>query len=190
MRSCLYAIFLSLVSFILHGQEQPVKTDYISIAYFGEKVFHPGIQVSVYKYIQLSHLEKKTIHNLQYGIATAGYIHDRNHLGFHLKPQIGYHLTFYKGFEIGFLAETGYMRRFYHGEVFEVKNRTVRKKRLAGQNAFLFGGYLHFAYNPGLRKKKRMKWFLQIGAFWETPFNEGLLIHPTVCIGISKKIFK
>lgn len=191
MQKFYLAIIVSMLPLGAMGQkEKNHRPDYLSIAYFGEKIFHPGIATSLEWQKRLSREERISIHSLQYGISAAGYLHPRNHIGLQLKPQAGYFITMKKGFEVGALAEVGYMRRFYQGQVFEVKNGDVNRNYLAGQDALVYGGYLHFAYNPTLRKDSKIKWFLQVGAFWEYPFNNGALIHPTVTLGISKRIFK
>lgn len=162
---------------------------YISLAYYGEKIFHPGLSISLQWEKQISSDSNSISQTFQFGGAFAGYTHPRNHTGLQLKSQAQYNFTFRKGFELGVLAELGYMRRFYNGEVFEVENGNVSQVQLAGQNAIIYGGYLHIGYNPTLNSDKKMKYFFQIGGFWEYPFNDGALFHPAISIGLSKKLF-
>ena len=176
--------------FLVGQEEKGNGPDYVSLSYFGEKVFHPGISTALLWHKRISPEQGKAVLNLEYGLSAAVYVHPRNHMGLQLKPQGGYFVTLKKGFEVGALAEMGYMRRFYQGEVFEVNDGNVQQKRLVGQNAFLYGGYIHLGYNPTLRSARKIKWFLRVGTFWEYPFNEGALMHPAMTLGISKKIIK
>ena len=163
------------------------KPDYAELAYVGERIFHPGLHVGLHRSTRLGKDSTSVKHRLDHGMVLAGYLHPRNHVGFHLKPRIAYYRTSRKGFEAGVLAEAGYMARFYHGQVFEVDDQGgVEQRQLAGQHALMFGSHLSLGRNLHLSKGKPWRWFAQIGAFWEVPYNGYALIHPSLVLGISK----
>jgi len=186
----LITILLIVVSTKSFSQEKErILPDYYTIGYFGEKGFHFGLIGNIGYELFLSKDSLKRSDRLDYGLALNGYFHLENHIGFHFKSQLTYYHIFGKSFELGIKTEIGYMRRFYQGETFEVSgNGGVNKVWLAGQNAFIYGAYISFGQTFWLYKNRNSRWFIEMGAFWEYPYNNYSLIHPSVAIGISKKI--
>jgi hypothetical protein len=187
-----YLITILLIFFSINlfcQDKNTVYPDYFSIGYFGEKIFHPGITVSIANMALIDNDSLVKRNRLDYGLSLVGYIHSKNHVGLHFKPQLTYYHLFDKSFEVGLKAEMGYMRRFYPGETFEVSdNGEIKKLWLAGQNAFIFGTYISFGQNYWVFKNRQFRWFIEIGAFWEYPYNGYSLMHPSVALGISKRI--
>ena len=179
--SCLLGMFL-----VSHAQS---SAKYITFQYVGERLTHPGLGMQWNLSRPLSTDSVRIHHRLDLGLSLVGYLFPKNHVGTYLTPTLGYFLTYPTGFEIGATAGLGYFRRWYAGDVFEVEaDGSIHRKRLAGQNALLLGGYLSLGQNFFLFKGKPLRWFVQVGAFWEYPYNTYLLLHPHFSVGISKYI--
>lgn len=168
-------------------EAKPKGIFYWTMSYFGEKVFHPGIQLSLNHSLYLPKEKEKQKNRFDMGASTSAYIHPKNHVGLRLTPTFSYlHLT-KMGFEYGLKADAGYMRRFYQGKVFEVDgNGNVNQKYLAGQNAFTYGAYFILAKKWSSNNSKNACIFLELGAFQESNYNEKTLLHPVLTIGMSK----
>jgi len=115
------------------------------------------------------------------GLALSGYLHWQNHVGLRVAPQIHYHWQGKRGWQLGTILDAGYLARLYQGRTCEVSpTGAVARQALAGQHAFTYGAYLH------LGKMLRPPWqlFLRLGAFWEYPFQQYALLHPSLVIGL------
>ena len=185
IRTLIYIISLSAIATSSFGQDsKPTGKAFYAFSYFGEKAFHPGIQISVNRSLYLS---ENLRNRFDIGFAFSSYLHPRNHIGLRLTPNISFIHASKKGFEYGVKADAGYMRRFYQGKVFDVNdNGNVTQKYLAGQNSVTYGVYFIIAKNWYTSKSKNIRLFAELGGFQETNYNESSLSHPTINIGISK----
>jgi hypothetical protein len=183
----IFLIFFSTKAFCQeHSKFHP---EYFSIGYFGEKVFHPGLTGNIgYSYF----ISKDSLLNrnrLDFGLGLAVYIHFKNHFGIQFKPQFAYYHIFRSSFELGIKTEIGYIRRIYQGETYEVTNDgEVKKVQLAGQNSLIYGAFVSLGQNFSVMQNRKFRWFIELGAFWEYPYNNYILMHPAVSIGIGKRI--
>jgi hypothetical protein len=158
-----------------------------TISYFGEKVFHTGLQLSVNRSIYLSKNVEKQKNRFDLGLSIISYLHPKNHIGLRMTPTFSFIHATKKGFEYGIKADAGFMRRFYQGKVFEVDNNgNVTQKYLAGQNSVTYGTYIVLAKNWYSSKSKNIRLFAEVGGFQETNYNTSNLLHTVMSIGISK----
>ena len=163
------------------------KGNYISFGYFGDHIFHPGFNIGLQRHLNRSDSKQN---GFDYGLCATGYIHFKNNIGLQLKPQIAYYQTIKKRFTLGLKAELGYNRRFYQGKTYQVEDGVLVNVPLAGQNAVLYGGYIHFGKNMFYDSDKNLNWFAEMGGFWEFPYNQYSLFHPAITIGVNKTINK
>lgn len=167
-----------------------IKKYYYSVAYFGEKVFHPGLQSKATYSMPLSN-KLNSKNRLDAGVSMLGYFHARNHIGLRLTTTATVFYSSRKGLEYGVGTDIGYMRRTYQGKVFKVdSNGNVRQERFAGQHALTYGLYVEVGKPMKLRNGKVIRVFVQPGLFWETNYNDGRLTHPFVSVGYSKYFSK
>lgn len=181
--------FIFSASFSLAQNSKPLGKYFYTISYFGEKVFHPSLQISVNRSLYISKNINNQENRFDFGFAISNYIHPKNHVGLRLTPIVSFIHANKKGLEYGLKSDAGFMRRFYQGKVFEVDdNGNVNQKYFAGQNAFTYGVYIVIARNWNASKSKNIRLFAELGAFKETNYNESSLLHPTLNLGISKYI--
>lgn len=188
-------IFLVLQTFFVNdslaqvAQTQaanPNRVYFFTLSYFGEKGFHPGLQLSINRSLKTSSDAEKQKNRFDIGFSSSAYYHNKNHIGLLLTPSCSFIRSNKKGFEYGLKSEGGFMRRFYQGDVFEVDNNGfVKQKYLAGQNAFTYGAYIVLAKNWHTKKSKNIRISFEIGGFNETNYNESSLFHPALNVGIS-----
>jgi hypothetical protein len=179
--------FILFANFSLAQNVKPMSKHFYSICYFGEKIFHPGLQLSVNNSFYLSKDITNQKNRFDVGLSTSGYFHFKNHFGLRVTPNLSLIHCTKKGFEYGLKADAGFMRRFYQGSVFEVNdNGNVERKYLSGQNAFTYGLYVLLAKNWYISKSKNIRFSVEIGGFQETNYNESVLLHPAINFGISK----
>jgi hypothetical protein len=172
---------------ILAQEAKSIGKSFWTISYFGEKIFHPGLQLSLNRSLYLSRDIENQKNRIDIGISITNYSHPKNHFGFRLTPNFSFIHSSKSGSEYGIIADAGFMRRFYQGKVFEVDyNGNVEQKYFAGQNAFTYGIYLLFAKNWHSSNLKNVRLFIDLGTFQETNYNGGKILHPVVNIGISK----
>jgi hypothetical protein len=189
MRKTLLILFtLSFfANFSLAQDLKPLGKYFYTISYFGEKVFHPGVQISINRSLYLSKNINNQKNRLVIGFSISNYVHLKNHIGLRLTPNVSFLHANNKGFEYGLKSGAGFMRRFYNGKVFEVDDYgNVKQKYLVGQNAFTYEASIVLAKNWYTRKSKNIRFYLEFGGFKETNYNESSLLHPVVNIGISQ----
>lgn len=166
---------------------EPINKHFFTISYFGEKLLHPGLQLSLNHSFYLSKDASNNKNRFDFGFAASSYFHSKNHIGLRLTPNISVIRTNTKGFEYGIKADAGFMKRFYQGKVFGVdENGNVEQKYLAGNNAFTYGVYFVFAKKLQTTKLKNIRIFMELGGFQEAQFNGISLFHPSINVGISK----
>ncbi len=179
-------VILLLCSLLLNAQTEQRKWPFneFSVLYMGEKLSHPGVKLEVVRDVSFRKDSVRKIHRIDYGMGLAGYVHPRNHFGLRTVAQATYLYQTRKGFEFGAMGDAGFMRRFYHGRVFEVDEKgKVTRRRFIGQNAFTYGMYFVFGKRT-LFREKALRWMLQVGTFWEGNYNGYSLVHSSVCLGI------
>lgn len=161
----------------------------ISVAYWGEKGTHPGLELSL-GYDQKSWpLGSQGQQDIGFAMALGSYLHFRNHWGIRLTPRAYYIITGGKGFQLGLSADLGYFRRFYAGPTFQITDQGRFESRpLSGQHALTFGTAISLGHSWYHSGQAPYSWFARIGAFWEFPLNGFILMHPYLSLGINKHL--
>jgi hypothetical protein len=189
MRQALIILLIFFSTNVFCQEHSKFHPEYFSIGYFGEKAFHPGLTGNI-GYISFINNDSITHRNrIEFGLGFLGYIHFKNHIGIQVKPQLSYYHIFLKSFELGLKTEIGFMRRIYQGETYELSDAgEVKNVKLAGQNSLVYGAFVSLGQNFWVLQNREFRWFIELGSFWEYPYNNYTLMHPSVSIGISKRI--
>lgn len=157
----------------------------ISLALLGEKILHPGMRLGYQ-----SSWGKKGPHRWEMGATFGTYLHLRNHIGTRLTPTLGYRYMSPSGWHAGLTADLGVFHRLYQGRVYAVDDAgQVTQKRLRGQSAFTYGGYV----SVGKDYLKGSPWGIcaDLGFFREAQTTGGhTLTHPSLAIGIKRYLIR
>lgn len=148
-------LLLMLFSNGLHAQSFKVKEMPLSISYYGENAFHPGIKLGTYYTIwsvEKSKIYRSSKRKSKYGTKTklkelnidlnvGGYSHPNNHNGYFINTGLTFLRTkLRKNRQIGISLEIGYLRRDYKFKTYELNtDGTIREVKAAGNNAMSFG---------------------------------------------------
>ncbi|NJO02066.1 MAG: hypothetical protein HC880_10555 [Bacteroidia bacterium] len=80
MQNIVLGILLLNVSLSFGQTDSAIsRSGYFSLTYFGEKVFHPGLQVALHRSLALSKKSTNFRTRLDIGVSMAGYVHPKNH---------------------------------------------------------------------------------------------------------------
>jgi hypothetical protein len=154
----------------------------LTAAYLGEEVVHPGGQLGV-EYT-LGHLAWLSF---LAGANLGGFVHPRYVVGLYLDAELGVRATTSGGFLVDVLGDVGYLHLFPDGTVYEVPSPGAAPVVVAnlGRPAFRFGGTLGLGADlsrTGWRLPLSI--VLRLGAFGETRFTGGVLLHPQALLGV------
>jgi hypothetical protein len=181
-------IIFTLIYTTIFAQENNLKSNiYVSGAYFGEKIFHPGIELNINRSLALFNNKSDYKNRLDAGIALSTYTHFKNHVGLRLCPKVSFIHTFINGLELGFSMDIGFMRRFYQGQTFKIDAiGNAKQIYFAGQNALTIGGYFIFGKNCYLKNGENIRIYIETGRFRELNYNGSYIKHPVISFGMSK----
>jgi len=151
-----------------------------SAAYLGELVFHPGALVGIeYRLAPAIRREARGT-ELLFAPNLGSYLHVRNHLGFMADAELGVRHGFRSGVFVDGFAGVGYLHTFLAAPVYEV-DALGHAERVTdlGRPAFMpvlsaGGGY----------QTRALAGFLRFETFGQYPFNQHLLPHVAVLVGI------
>ncbi len=105
-------LVLFVVVFFLSGMAsaQNTKHDahFLKLAYLGEKITHPGLQLGYNYRISVSQNQKQAI---DFGAIAGAYTHPKNHAALRIAPTIGYRYYLKNGWQLALSAECGYFQR-------------------------------------------------------------------------------
>ncbi|MFK7784631.1 MAG: hypothetical protein AB8B56_05940 [Crocinitomicaceae bacterium] len=148
-------IILMLSSQLLSAQSFNIKEMPLSVAYYGENAFHPGIKLGTYytvwsvektrTYRSLRRKEKYgtkiKLKELNVDFNIGGYSHPNNPSGYFVNTGLTFLRTkMRKKRQLGISFEVGYLRRDYKFETYELdEDGTIRTIPAAGNNALSFG---------------------------------------------------
>lgn len=185
--ACLCAVILSTH---VYSQEDVKVRQIITLGYFGEKIFRPGLQIGYKSSHEL--FQGRQSHNAELGGMLGAYIHHRNHVGVRVAPSLGYRYRATNGWDVGLTTDLGFFHRFYNGRVYQVdENGNVKSKSLSGRSALSYGAYCSLGRSFGRveTKKKLDGLFLEIGFFREVGAVAGKgVTHPSLVIGVKKNL--
>lgn len=152
----LLIIFLfTLISSTIFGQSTNGMRIPISISYYGENAYHPGIKLGTYctvwsaeksgRYLtekrRLKFGEKNKLNEINLEFNFGGYSHPNNHTGYFINTGGTFlHTTLRKKRQIGVNLEVGYLRRNYKFVTYELNaDGEIQEVKGAGNNALLIG---------------------------------------------------
>ncbi|MCP4441918.1 MAG: hypothetical protein GY810_23670 [Aureispira sp.] len=193
-----FSLFLFLLSFLLQAQAQ--KQDYIpiSISYYGEWAYHPGIKIgSEYTFWQRDGKEKpnKDRTHLHSFLVTGNlgfYVHPNNHTGITLTSDVGYRFRRRNGWRIENFLSLGYMAAINAGETYKLDANGQAKKVPVASRSYLWVGAV-FGWGQDLAVHNiPIAWFLRHTVALQVPYNTMgfaprlyIDIGLTYCIGRS-----
>jgi hypothetical protein len=139
-----------LVSQVNLAQKLPV-----SISYYGDNGYHPGIKFGTYftiwsleksrlyygKKRQEKYGMKHKLHELNLEFNIGGYSHPNSHNGYFVNTGLSFLRTqLRKNYQIGMGLEIGYLRRNYKFTTYQLdSNGEIEEVKGAGNNSFLLG---------------------------------------------------
>lgn len=147
--------------------------------YFGEMFLHPGVLLGV-EYLPAGSRES----GLAFGTSAGTYLHPGNHRGSLVQLELGYQLQLPLGFGIQATAGAGYLHTTVDGPLYEVRNGTVMEVEYGGRSSVTPSLALTLAWDLPRHLQLPLGVFVRAGAFGQYPFNQRLLIHPDVQMGL------
>lgn len=140
-------------------------------------MFHPGVAVGV---------DYRVLGNLRGALLAAGnvvtYVHTRNNVGLMIYPELGGRLRLgrKRRANLEAFAGLGYLHTFLDGVVYEVDDAgNVRRAANRGRPALMPTGSLGFSFAT--------RWvmpFFRIQTLGQYPFNDHMLLHAAVALGV------
>ena len=141
--------------FMLLSQATLAQKMPVSVSYYGENAYHPGIKFGTY--LTIWSVEKSRLYfgkkrkekygmkhklnelNLEFNIG--GYSHPNNHNGYFVNTGLSFLRTqLRKNYQIGMSLEIGYLRRNYKFTTYQLdSNGEIEEVKAAGNNSFLIG---------------------------------------------------
>lgn len=185
MKHLLILVFMSSTFNQAFGQDTHQNKIAINLGYFGETVFHAGLNLGIEYY---PHQTDR--HQMIVAGNIGGYVHQRNNTSLFLRAQWGQRLNFKKGLFVDQFIGLGYLRQFVHGgDIYEVKpNGAVVETPDSGQSLIMPSISLGIGYNLAKNKANHTKVYLRPELFWKAPFNGYYLTHFVLSTGIIIKL--
>lgn len=163
--------------------EQPTSDRRLSLtaAYVAEELVHPGGQLGLeYALFRRSWLSFIAGANL------GGFVHPRYVATLSFTGVLGVRATTPSGFLVDLTGELGYLHLFPDGAVYQVPDDgTPRQVPNLGRPAFRAGGTLGLGFDFSRPLKLPLTVVLRVGAFGETRFSYGVILHPQVLLSVS-----
>ncbi len=160
---------------------------FITLGYFGEKITHPGLNLSFESEFKFASESKKLVP--LWGTAIQTYWHPQNHIGLRIAPCLELQKSVGTYWNLGIRGDAGFYYRFFSGDVYSVdQNGEVSKKQISGSSKFTYGLYIN-----ALKDTRFMNNSFSIG------FNIGVFnvvnaldnqhqLHPVLSLDLIKKI--
>jgi hypothetical protein len=155
----------------------------ISVAYLGEMLTHPGGVVGTEYCVLCSRRGSLFV------TANAGaYVHPKNHVGAFVSSELGYRLTFSRGAFVEALAGVGYLHTFVDGDLYVAgDDGAVQRTRDRGRPAFMPTASIGVGWNAARVDGPPLTPFVRATFFGQYPYNERLLPHAALQVGIRLK---
>lgn len=194
-------LFLLLLQHISSGQESSSKPEGfpVNFSYFGERIFHPGMKVSV-EFPLWSKTKQKELKHRVRGIqksflllpGTGFYVHPNSHTAVFVNLESCFRKTKTKsGFKFEILPGIGYQGRINAGTTYIVEDDgSITEKKVAGRSYFTTS--LGFGLGQDLFVKKQIPiaWHLRPGAVVLMPYNTTTMLSFNLEAGITYRFFK
>lgn len=179
------SIFLTLMPLIAQSQNTSLHS--LGFGYFGEKVTHPGIQLSYQSYPNWINFKKN---KFEWGGNMSVYIHNRSHVGLRITPNIGYRILHFKKNYILLKTDVGFFRRYYQGKVYTIDdNGIVSYKKSFATPHFTYGIYTSFRRKLFYQTNFIGNIYLDMGFFKETKvIDHKGITHPYINFGFIKNL--
>lgn len=185
----LLALTLMLLSNVLQAQSFNIKEMPLSIAYYGDNAFHPGIKLGTYYTVwsaektrtyrsarrKAKYQTKTKLKELNVDLNIGGYSFPNNHNGYFVNTGLTFLRTkLRKKRQLGISLELGYLRRDYKFTTYGLDaSGTIQEVRAAGNNAMSiglapqFGQEFSIAGNPVRFYCKPIFQIMQYGHSWQ-----------------------
>ena len=179
-----HVLIVFSMSFMLNqafGQEATQSKVAINLGYFGETVFHPGMNFGIEYY---PHQTDR--HQMILAGNFGGYVHRRNNKSLFVRAQWGQRLHLKSGLFFDQFIGLGYLHHYTHGgDTYEVKpNGAVVETPNSGQSLVMPSISLGAGYSLAKNKAYGIKVYLRPELFWKAPFNGYYLTHFALSTGI------
>lgn len=188
-RFLLVTLALSLTSYSF-GQESFLEKKPITVSYFGQMLFHPGIKVGTqYDFREwTTQKEKKKGERIKEKSLFVSpqigfYSHPRNHSGLIISADVGYQrIKLKRGFYSAYSIGLGYFAQFNAGTTYTVEaDGTVNQKRFASRSYFLPTINTEF----GQKVTPKIGWFSKISIGLPVAYNTGVSALPFIEFGMK-----
>lgn len=157
---------------------------YLSVAYFGELVSHPGIVLSIENPIL-----SRNNSNIFWTIRGGGYNHYMSNSTLFIGSEFGYRKNWNSGFDFHSQIGISYMHKFLDSPIYEVSSESelVRVKDY-GTSHLMPNISLGFGYTFNRGKGREVNIFSRTEIFGEYPYNTYILPHVSFCLGFRTKV--
>jgi len=186
LRSVTFAIFVITSIKTFATFHSPPKK-FIALGYYGEKITHPGFNLSFESEFKLASESKKFIP--LWGTAIQTYWHPQNHVGLRIAPSLELRTSLSTNWKLGIRGDAGFYYRFFSGDVYFVdQNGIVSKKMISGSGKFTYGIYFNATKDTRLLNNTiSIGW--KVGTFSVINALENQnQFHPILGLDLIKKI--
>lgn len=152
----------------------------VSIAYFGDFYFHPGIKVGAQYPLLIKKYEKhKRSGKIKYrerhllsGLSLGYYHHTGLHNALFLTGEIGRRRILRSGVMFDYMYALGYERTFYPGKTFVVNDdNSIKKVPLAGGDYLFTGIALAMGKTRLIKRNQPFGWYIKQNVMLQIPYN-------------------
>lgn len=172
---------------MVYSQNLKQGAHFLKLAYLGEKITHPGLQLGYNYRISVSQNQKQA---MDFGAIAGAYTHPKNHAALRIAPTIGYRYYLKNGWQLALTAECGYFQRIYNGTVYSVDgNGTVTEVSRVAKATWQLGSFVNIAKDFGKNETATWGMFCEIGMFRE--INNAVnpsISHPALLFGVSRRL--
>ncbi|MCB9765580.1 MAG: hypothetical protein H6739_37745 [Alphaproteobacteria bacterium] len=173
------ALAALLISPLAAAQDAPLGVDSVSVGYFGEIVWHPGLSVAAEWTLVQGQREKERdrgpkviTRSLVAGPELAGFVHPRTLTALQLGGLAGYRKVRTRGFTREYWVGAAVWRGFLGGDTYTLVDGQAQKVALAGRWAFAPSVALGLGQDLSrARTPHPVAWTVRPRVTWTAPTN-------------------